>query len=168
MKYRIDPKSGNKLSALGFGCMRLPRGINVQIDINKSEKLVMSAIERGVNYFDTGYIYMGSEQALGEVFKRNKGTREKIYLATKLPHGQCKTYEDFDRIFNIQLERLNTDYLDYYLMHNLTSVADWVQIRNLGIEKWITDKKASGQIRQAGFSFHGIQNEFLSLLDEYD
>ena len=168
MKYRVDPKSGNKLSVLGFGCMRLPRGINVKIDVSKSEKLIMSAIERGVNYFDTAYIYAGSEQVLGEVLRRNKSAREKIYLATKLPFGQCKTYEDFDKIFNTQLERLNTDHIDYYLIHALSCLSDWDNIRKLGAEKWLAEKKASGQIRQAGFSFHGIQNEFMTLLDEYD
>ena len=168
MKYRIDPKSGNKLSILGFGCMRLPRGLNVKIDIDKSEKLIMSAIDRGINYFDTGYVYAGSEQALGEILKRNAGAREKVYIATKLPHGQCKTYEDFDRIFNTQLERLNTNYIDYYLMHNLSNVSDWDKIRKLGAEQWLSEKRASGRIKQVGFSFHGVQKEFLALLDEYD
>ena len=168
MNYRKDLKSGNMLSVLGFGCMRFPRGASVRIDIEKSEKLVLTAIEKGVNYFDTGYVYAGSEQALGEILRRNNGVREKIYIATKLPHGKCKTYEDFDRFFNIQLERLNTDYIDYYLMHNLTSVADWDKIRRLGIEDWIAQKKASGKIKQIGFSFHGIQSGFLALLDEYD
>jgi predicted aldo/keto reductase-like oxidoreductase len=168
MKYRIDPKSGNKLSILGFGCMRLPRGINAKIDIGKSENLILSAIEQGVNYFDTAYVYAGSEQVLGEILQKNKGVREKIYIATKLPFGQCKTYEDFDRIFTTQLELLNTDYIDYYLIHALYCVSDWDRIRALGIEKWFAEKKASGQIRQAGFSFHGIQSEFMALLDEYD
>jgi predicted aldo/keto reductase-like oxidoreductase len=94
--------------------------------------------------------------------------REKIYIATKLPLAQCKTYDDFDRIFNKQLERLNTEYIDYYLIHNLTSVQNWDTVRTLGIENWIAEKKASGRIRQIGFSFHGIQTEFLTLLDEYD
>jgi hypothetical protein len=83
----------------------------------------MSAIERGVNYFDTAYLYPGSESTLGEVLRRNPDAREKINIATKLPHGSCKTYADFDRILNLQLARLGTDYIDYYLIHNLTSVA---------------------------------------------
>ena len=147
MNYRTDFKSGNSLSVIGFGCMRFPRGINTKIDMEKTNKLVISAIDRGVNYFDTAYIYGGSEQALGEVLKRNAGAREKIYLATKLPFSQCKTYEDFDRIFNAQLERLNTDYIDYYLIHNLSSVAGWDTVRTLGpgIERWIAEKKATAR-----------------------
>ncbi|MDR1705899.1 MAG: aldo/keto reductase [Clostridiales bacterium] len=167
MQYREDPKSGNRLSALGFGCMRLPRGINARIDPDRSEELILRAIEQGVNYFDTAYIYMGSEEALGAAFRRNP-VRDRIYLATKLPYGQCRRYEDFDRIFSEQLERLNTDYIDYYLIHNLSSAALWENCRSLGIERWISEKKASGKIRQIGFSFHGAQNEFMKLLDMYE
>jgi predicted aldo/keto reductase-like oxidoreductase len=168
MKYRNDPKYGNRLSALGFGCMRFPRGMNAMIDVDKTERLVLSAVERGVNYFDTAYVYGGSEQALGEVLKRNPGVRERIFIATKLPHGQCKTYADFDRIFNTQLERLRTGRIDYYLIHNLPSMAAWEAVKSLGIERWIAEKKAGGQIGQIGFSFHGIQSEFMALLDAYD
>jgi len=167
MKYRIDVKSGNKLSVLGFGCMRFPRGINAKIDINKTTELVMSAIERGINYFDTAHNYSGSEQILGGILKQNKSARAKIYLATKLPFVHCKTYEDFDRFFNTQLKRLQTDYIDYYLIHALSCTSDWSRIRELNIEKWLAEKQLSGQIRQIGFSFHGTQDEFVTLLDEY-
>jgi len=168
MKYRTDPKSGNQLSVLGFGCMRFPRGINAKIDIDKTEKLIMSAIAGGVDYFDTGYIYGGSEQALGEVFGRNKGVRGKIYIATKLPVAKCKDGGDFDRIFNTQLERLNTGYIDYYLMHNLSSARQWDSLCEMGIREWIAKKKAEGSLRRIGFSFHGAQNEFLILIDAYE
>jgi predicted aldo/keto reductase-like oxidoreductase len=84
MQYRIDPKSGDKLSALGFGCMRFPRGgFPPQTDAGKTEKLILEAAERGVNYFDTAYIYSGSEAVLGDILHKNK-LREKIFLATKL------------------------------------------------------------------------------------
>lgn len=164
MQYRVDPKSGNKLSALGFGCMRFPRGIS--IDFVKSEKLVLDAIERGVNYFDTAFVYGGSEDTLGEILHKNN-VREKIFLATKLPHGKCKTYEDFDRLFNEQLRRLKTDYIDYYLIHNVPDVAAWNAVSAVGLEIWLSEKKASGQIRYIGFSFHGTQSAFLELLDVY-
>jgi len=164
MQYRVDPKSGNKLSALGFGCMRFPRGIS--IDYAKSEKLVLDAIKRGVNYFDTAYIYPGSEDTLGEILHKNH-VREKIFLATKLPHGRCKTYEEFDRLFNEQLRRLKTDYIDYYLIHNVPDMAAWNAVSAVGLEKWLAEKKASGQIRSVGFSFHGTQASFLELLDVY-
>ena len=164
MQYRVDPKSGNKLSVLGFGCMRFPRGIS--IDFAKSEKLVLDAIERGVNYFDTAYVYGGSEDTLGEILYKNN-VREKIFLATKLPHGKCKTYEDFYRLFNEQLRRLKTDYIDYYLIHNLPDMAAWNAVSAVGLEKWLAEKKTSGQIRHVGFSFHGTQAAFMELLDVY-
>ena len=167
MQTRIDPKSGSSLSILGFGCMRFSRGLNMKIDLDKAEPLVLSAVERGVNYFDTAYVYGGSEAALGEIFRKNGGVREKINLATKLPHQQCKAYEDFDRIFGEQCRRLHTDFIDYYLLHNLSSLAGWDAMVGLGIEKWIQEKKSSGQIRRIGFSFHGSQHEFMSLLDAY-
>ncbi|MDR1736355.1 MAG: aldo/keto reductase [Oscillospiraceae bacterium] len=164
MQYRTDPKSENRLSALGFGCMRFPRGIS--IDLAKSEKLVAEAVGNGVNYFDTAYIYGGSEDALGEILRKNN-LRGKVYIATKLPHGNCKRYEDFDRIFSEQLSRLHTEYIDYYLIHNLSDLESWKRVVSLGIEKWIAEKKASGQIRQIGFSFHGAQAEFMKLLDAF-
>jgi len=166
MQYREDKKSGNKLSALGFGGMRFPRGI-AGIDIDKTAALIQSAAERGVNYFDTAYIYPGSEAALGQIFKRHADLRDKIFLATKLPFRRVKRYEDFDRLFNIQLERLGTDYIDYYLIHSLATVKEWEGLAGLGAERWIDAQKAAGRIRQIGFSFHGSQAEFLGLLDLY-
>ena len=167
MKYRTDPKSGNQLSILGFGCMRFPRGINAKIDKDKTEKLVLSAIERGVNYFDTAHMYGASEETLGEILDKNDA-RDKIFLATKLPHRQCKGYEDFDKFLTEQLTRLKTGCIDYYLIHNLPDAASWEGLCGLGIKRWIKEIKASGKIKQIGFSFHGAQNEFFALLDAYE
>jgi predicted aldo/keto reductase-like oxidoreductase len=167
MQYRIDPKSGNALSVLGFGCMRFPRGATARIDAEKTEKLILSAMDGGVNYFDTAYIYGGSEAVLGEILHRNKA-RERILLATKLPPQQCKAYEDFDRLFETQLARLKTDYIDYYLIHNLPDAALWRGLCAMGIEAWIAEKKKTGRIRRIGFSFHGAQAAFMRLLDDYD
>jgi len=166
MEYRIDRKSNNELSILGLGCMRFPRGINTRIDVNKSEKLILYAIEKGINYFDTAYIYGGSEEALGEILYKNN-LRGKVFIATKLPHHKCRNYEDFELLFQTQLKRLKTNYFDYYLIHNLPDTDSWKRICNLGIEKWIAKKKENGQIRQIGFSFHGSQNEFFELLEAY-
>ena len=161
MQYTKDQRSGNELSALGFGCMRFPR------DADKTEKLILAAIDKGVNYFDTAYIYGNSETVLGGILDKNKA-RGKIYLATKLPFQKCKSYEDFDLLFEKQLERLKTDYIDYYLIHNLSDTGAWQTLRDLGIEKWIAGKKESGEVRQIGFSFHGSRSEFIALLDEFD
>ena len=166
MQYRIDKKSGNKLSIMGFGCMRFPRNLT-QIDINKSEQLIVKAVLEGINYFDTAYAYGGSEVALGQILAKNN-LRDKIFLATKLPHSKCKTYADFESLFQTQLERLQTNYIDYYLIHNIGTADSWKRICDLGIEKWIKEKKESGQIKNIGFSFHGIHDEFLKLLDIYD
>lgn len=166
MQHRIDPKTGNKLPALGFGCMRLPGALG-RIDIARSEALFLKAIHQGLNYFDTAYIYPGSEAALGEIFERNN-LRGRVYIATKLPVAQCRSYEDFDKFFDIQRSRLKTDYIDYYFMHSLSGPAQWKRLCEMGIEGWIAGKKASGQVRQLGFSFHGGRDDFLELLELYD
>ena len=165
MQYRLDKKSGNKLSALGFGCMRLPGGLG-RTDMQKSEAIIMDAIDKGVNFFDTAYLYPGSEVALGTVLNKNK-IREQVYIATKLPLFKCHNYDDFDKFFNEQLKRLKTDYIDYYFMHNLTQLSDWQRLCDLGIKKWIQDKKAQGKIKQIGFSFHGAREDFIKLIDAY-
>ncbi|MCL1938266.1 MAG: aldo/keto reductase [Candidatus Azobacteroides sp.] len=166
MQYRTDLKSGNKLSIIGFGCMRFPKN-RTQIDINRTEQLILKAVQEGINYFDTAYVYGGSEETLGPILAKNN-LRDKIFLATKLPHVKCKTYNDFESFFQTQLKRLQTDHIDYYLIHNLGDTHLWKMLCELGIEKWIKEKKESDQIKNIGFSFHGIHNEFLNLLDIYD
>ena len=93
--------------------------------------------------------------------------RDQVLLATKLPHASCKCAEDFDRFFDEQLRRLQTDHIDYYLMHNITSPAQWERVVALGIEDWIAQQKAAGRIRQIGFSYHGSAADFLTMLDAY-
>jgi len=132
-----------------------------------SEKLIMHAIESGINFFDTAYLYPGSEAILGEVLHKNN-IRKDVYISTKLPHSQCKKYEDFDRIFDIQKERLKTEYFDYYLIHNMAEAKEWERMVDLGIQDWIADKKRSSEIKRIGFSFHGSQQSFFTLLDMYD
>ena len=165
MNYRLD-KYGNKLSVLGFGCMRFPMKLG-RIDREEVEKELMFAYRSGVNYFDTAYIYPGSEATVGEIFEKN-GIREKVYIATKLPHYLIKSREELDRLFQEELRRLRTDYVDYYLMHMLTDVDTWKRLCDLGILEWIAEKKASGAIRQVGFSYHGNSEMFCRLLDAYD
>ena len=149
MHYRLD-KYGKQLSILGFGCMRFPTKAG-RICMPETEKQLMLAIGSGVNYFDTAYIYVGSEAAIGEIFERN-GIRKDIHIATKLPHYLIKTREDLDRLFNEELRRLRTDYVDYYLMHMLTDTDTWDRLKALGIEQWLSEKQSSGAIRQVGFS----------------
>jgi predicted aldo/keto reductase-like oxidoreductase len=165
MQYRIDKKTGRELSILGMGCMRFPKNVG-GTDLKKTESIVLSAIEKGINYFDTAWIYPGNEEALSFVLEKNK-VRDKIYLATKLPAMLVGKVKDFDRFFDEQLKRLRTDRIDYYLIHNLADIVSWKHLVNLGIEPWISGKKKSGQIGQIGFSFHGTSDEFLKILDAY-
>ena len=165
MIYRKD-RHGNEISQLGFGCMRFSRK-GTGIDYEKAESEIMKAIESGVNYFDTAYIYPGSEEILGRVLDENK-CRDKVKIATKLPHYMLKTMKAINKTFETELSRLRTDYIDYYLMHMFTDYAEWEKLKALGIEKWIEDKKASGQIKSIGFSYHGNSDMFLKILDAYD
>ena len=165
MRYRKD-KHGEDISLLGYGCMRFTKN-GRNIDLDKAEKEIMAAYEAGVNYYDTAYIYPGSEVALGEILKRN-GIREKVKIATKLPQYYISSRKAIDKYFDEQLERLQTDYIDYYLMHMLTDVVAWDNLKKNGILEWIDDKKASGQIRNIGFSYHGDTTKFIEILNDYD
>ena len=157
MHYRLD-KYGNQLSILGFGCMRFPTKAG-RIDMEETEAEIMTAFRGGVNYYDTAYIYPGSEAALGEILERNN-IRDQVYIATKLPHYLIKSQEGLDKLFAEELKRLRTDHVDYYLMHMLTDTDTWQRMKDLGIEDWIAEKKASGAIRQVGFSYHGNSDMF--------
>ena len=165
MQYRTD-KHGEKISVLGYGCMRFSQTAGIT-DVKKAEKEIMAAYNAGVNYYDTAYIYPGSEATLGEILERNN-IRQNVKIATKLPHYMLKSAADMDKYFNEQLRRLRTDYVDYYLMHMLTDVKTWERLKNLGILDWLEQKKASGAIRQVGFSYHGNSDMFCQLIDAYD
>ena len=165
MNYRVD-RYGNPLSILGYGCMRFPKKLGA-IDMEATEKQILLAIEGGVNYFDTAYIYPGSEAALGQILEKN-GLRQKVRIATKLPHYLIKNKEGLDKLFAEELRRLRTDYVDYYLMHMLTDTATWERMKGLGILEWLEEKKQSGAIRQVGFSYHGNSDTFCALVDAYD
>ena len=165
MKYRTD-KYGNKVSILGYGCMRFTSK-GMKLNFEKAEKEIMEAYKAGVNYYDTAYVYNGSEELLGKVLEKNK-IRDKVFIATKLPHYLIKTKKDIEEKFNEELKRLRTDHIDYYLMHMLTDVKTWERLKDLGVEDWIKEKKKSGQIKQIGFSYHGNSDMFCKLIDSYD
>ena len=165
MNYRND-KYGNPISALGFGCMRFPRKQG-KIDMEETEAEILEAIRLGVNYYDTAYIYPGSEAALGEILEKN-GLRQQVKIATKLPHYLIRSRQGLEKMFQEQLKRLRTDYVDYYLMHMLCDVDTWEKMKKLGIEEWIEEKRRTGAIRQIGFSYHGNTDAFIKLVDAYD
>ena len=161
MKYSSDGEK--KISRLGYGCMRFTRRSGT-IDYVKAEKEVMRAIEAGVNYFDTAYIYPGSEEALGRILEEN-GCRDRVLIATKLPQYIMRSAKAIDRTFNEQLKRLRTDHIEYYLMHMFTDPMEWEKLQKLGIEDWIEKHKKDGSIERIGFSYHGDTKGFLKLLD---
>ena len=165
MNYRYD-KYGNRISALGFGCMRFPSKLG-KIDMEETEREIVRAFEGGVNYYDTAYIYPGSEAALGEILEKNQ-IRDQVYIATKLPHYLIKSRDGLDKMFNEQLRRLKTDHIDYYLMHMLSDVDTWEKLKAMGIEEWLEENQSSGAIRQVGFSYHGNSDMFCRLVDAYD
>ena len=165
MEYRLD-RYGNRISTLGYGCMRFTQ-VAGKIDVKKAEAEIMTAYNHGVNYYDTAYIYPGSEEALGEILARNH-IRDSVYIATKLPHYLIRSTDSLDKYFNEQLRRLKTDHIDYYLMHMLTDTATWERLKGLGILEWLKEKQNTGAIRQIGFSYHGNSDMFCQLIDAYD
>ena len=165
MLYRTD-KKGTQLSILGYGCLRFSKK-HGQIDLKKTEKEILAAIKAGVNYFDTAYVYSGSEAALGTILERNH-LRDRVYIATKLPHYLIKSRAGMERCFQEELKRLKTDHIDYYLMHMLTDLTTWKKLCAMGIDEWIQEKLANGQIRSIGFSYHGNTANFMELIDAYD
>ena len=166
MQYRENPKNHQQLSALGYGCMRLTKK-GAAIDQEKANRELALALEKGVNYFDTAYIYPGSEVCLGNFIKQYN-CRDRLNIATKLPQYLVRKTADFDRYFNEELQRLQTDHIDYYLMHMLNDAKSWNRLCDLGVREWIDSKKKSGAIRNIGFSFHGGTTQFRELLDAYD
>ncbi|MBO4890006.1 MAG: aldo/keto reductase [Lachnospiraceae bacterium] len=165
MRYRQLNNKDN-LSALGFGCMRFPKKGN-GFDVDEIEREIRYAIDSGVNYFDTAYLYPGNEEVFGRVLEKI-GARDKINIATKMPNYFLKSPGEADRRFSEQLGRLRTDHVDYYLMHMLPDLETWEELRNRGIDKWLENKKKEGLIRRIGFSYHGSSEMFIKILHAYD
>ena len=147
-------------SRLGFGCLRLPA------DEQACERLILRAIQLGINYFDTAYTYKGNEELLGRILEQNH-CRDQVQIATKIPSHLVHSRGDLDRIFDRQLERLHTDRVDHYLMHMLPDLPTWNRLKGLGVVEWLAEKRQAGQIGRVGFSFHGNTDQFLELLDAY-
>lgn len=165
MQYRQVPKNGDQLSALGYGAMRLPtkRG---GMGEERATRQIRDAIDKGVNYIDTAFPYHDgeSERFLGRALQ--DGYREKVKLATKLPPSDVKNRSDMETILDIQLEKLQTDHIDYYLLHGLAA-NQWKKLFALGILEFLDSVKAAGKIKNAGFSFHGDRATFKEIIDAY-
>lgn len=168
MKY-FDFK-GEKISRLGFGCMRFKTldGDNSKIDKVESSKILKEAIEKGLTYIDTAYPYHDqmSERFVGEFLEENN-LRDKIYLASKLPCWLVKEKDDFYRIFNEQLEKLRTNHLDFYLLHSL-DIKRFRQMVELGVFDFANELKEKGLVKNIGFSFHDEYEAFEEIIKAYD
>ncbi|MDI3504663.1 MAG: uncharacterized protein PWP64_1599, partial [Candidatus Cloacimonadota bacterium] len=167
MKYRKMPKSQDQLSILGFGCMRLPTTADSQIDEDQTFAMLHEAYRQGVNYFDTAWTYHdgASEPFLGRFLTQIN--RNKVFVATKLPCWLVKTRADMDDFLAKQLQRLQTDYIDYYLLHGLNK-GSWAKMKELGVFDFLEKAKAEGKIRHAGFSFHDDYATFSQIVRAWD
>lgn len=167
MKY-FDYK-GEKISKLGFGCMRFKTldNDNGKIDKERSSKIILEAIDKGLTYIDTAYPYHDgmSEKFVGEFLEENN-LREKIKLTTKLPCWLVKEYDDFYKILNEQLDNLRTDYLDFYLLHSL-DIKRFRQMVDLGVFDFLNDIKEKGLVKNVGFSFHDEYPAFEEIIKSY-
>jgi predicted aldo/keto reductase-like oxidoreductase len=166
MQMREIEKNGDKISALGFGAMRLPTKTG-RIDKESAKKLIYDSIDNGVNFIDTAYPYHGgaSESFLGEILQGEY--RKKVKLCTKMPSWFIKKYEDMEKYLEIQLEKLQTDYIDYYLIHSLGK-GSFEKLKELGVFEFLEDAKAKGKIKNIGFSFHDNVNSFKEIIDAYN
>ena len=170
MQYRTMPGSDEKLSVLGYGCMRLPtKGRLVSsIDVEESKKQILYAIEGGVNYLDTAYPYHKgeSESFLGKHILKD-GYREKVNVATKLPTFIINKKERIEEIFTKQLSKLGVEYIDYYLLHAING-SSWEKMKELGIIEWMDAIRKQGRARKLGFSYHGAYEDFPGVVGDYD
>lgn len=166
MQYRLMGKTGDRVSILGYGCMRFPH-TKGKIDVERTERQIIQAIEQGVNYFDTAWIYHGgrSESILGDILA--KGYRDKVFIATKLPLYKIHSVKDMDIILNEQLRKLRTDHIDYYLLHALNTMGGWERLKQAGVNEFAEKARRNGKIRHFGFSFHGSKEDFKGIIDDY-
>ncbi|MBR3139799.1 MAG: aldo/keto reductase [Methanobrevibacter sp.] len=174
MLYNELGKSGLEVSRLGFGTMRLPtKGRNDQIDEKEASKMLKYGIENGINLIDTAYPYHSatlegngnSEKFLGKFLKENS-LRDEVYISTKSPCWEMEKHADFDYYLNKQLDKLQTDYVDIYLLHSLT-VPEWEKVNNLNVLDFLDDALSSGKVKHVGFSSHIEVDYMIEILDEY-
>lgn len=170
MRYREMGKTGVEVSVLGFGCMRFPtiEGEDSRIDEEKSIEMIRHAIDNGVNYLDTAFFYHSgnSERLVGKALK--DGYRKLAYLATKLPLGNVNCEEDVEKLFNEQLEKLDTDYIDFYLLHAVNDDSWENRVVKFNILPKLEKLKEQGKIKHLGFSFHDDLWVFKKVIDAYD
>lgn len=168
MQYREFGKTGIKVSPIGFGMMRLPADTEGNVDEERAIKMLRSAIDNGLNYVDTAFNYHGgnSEKITGKALL--DGYRDKVYLATKAPAWMFKSGDDFDAILDKQLERLQTDHIDFYLLHAMNAIAFEKKVLRYGVMERLEAARAAGKIKYVGFSFHDKIDVFKNICDAYN
>ena len=164
MQNRLIEKTGDEISPLGFGAMRLPLK-NGKIDRSKAKDLIYYAIDNGVNFIDTAYLYGDSESFLGEILTDE--LKSKVKICTKLPTINVRKYEDMEKFLDEQLKRLNLDCIDYYLIHAVDLKA-MNRLLKKDLIKFIEKAKSDGKIKHIGFSYHGPKEDFEIIVDAYD
>lgn len=169
MKYRKFDKIAEEVSIFGLGCMRFngPASGDTVINEEKAIKLIRQAIDGGVNYLDTAYVYLDktSEIVLGKALL--DGYRDKVTIATKMPIEHVNNYEEMEALLDLELKKLQTDHIDYYLMHGIDK-AKWLKFKEMSADKFFEDKKREGKIRYKCFSFHGPYEDFEYIIKDYD
>lgn len=164
MQNRLIKKTGDEISPLGFGAMRLPLK-NGKIDRDIAKKQIYHAIDSGINFIDTAYLYGDSETFLGEVLQGEY--KDKVKICTKLPAINVRKYEDMEKILDEQLKRLQRDTIDYYLIHAV-DLKTMNRLLKRDLLKFISKAKSDGKIKHVGFSYHGPKEEFEIIVDGYD
>ena len=175
MKYRAMGKTGDEVSVLGFGCMRLPviDGDHTRIDDETAIPMLRKAVDAGVNYVDTAYPYHSaafdqpgdSELFVGRALAG--GYRDKVMVATKLPSWLVGSREDMDRLLDEQIRRMDSGHVDYYLLHGMNKSL-WPRLLDLGALQFLDKAKGDGRIKRAGFSYHEGPDLFPEIVDSYD
>ncbi len=169
MEYRSFPNISMPASIFGLGCMRFngPAKGDSIIDEDKAIKLIRQAIDGGVNYIDTAYIYLDktSEVVLGKALQ--DGYRDKVTIATKMPLEAVNSWEDMENLLDLELKKLQTDHIDYYLMHGIDK-EKWLKFKEIGADRFFEEKKKEGKIRYKCFSFHGAYEDFEYIIKDYD
>ena len=166
MKYKTIPKTQDKISQLGFGAMRLDSNPK---NLDKNKKLIKHAIDNGINLIDTAYLYENgkNEQTIGKVLKE-LNYRDKVKISTKMNRLKINTSKDMEEMLNEQLKNLQTEYIDYYFIHNLTGYKDLEKLKQIKLYEFLEEKKSQKIIKNIGFSYHGSYTDFIKIVDDYN
>ena len=166
MKYRVIPKTQDKISLLGLGAMRLESN---QKYLEENKEIIKLAINNGINVIDTAYLYDNgkNEKIIGQALKE-LDYRDKVKISTKMNRLKIKNYQNMEDMLKKELENLQTDYIDYYFIHDVTGYSDLEKLKKINLYQFLDEKKSQGIIKNVGFSYHGSYPDFIKVVDDYD